>query len=648
MTVGKPKSYGVRNIWNESRQIFADGSRRSTAWMHPLAAFAAFTTDFIKPLFAYTVWFLILGLGTACIFAVLRRRWLTTELARRRGAAAIVFSVVFALLSMVVLGAEYLEGDPPEGVFAKEIPFLLQAQRDLTVALARNTTAVDANTAQLEKLIAALTAQGKNPVWRVDLPHPCTGKRLCIVVAGLDGPGLDENEAYRQTNYVLEALRDAFLLDEAEEPPAQILFVPRQLREPQGGDLKQNALAIETIGRRWMTKLNGDVFIYGKVILSDKVIRLHLLSGAVRTGRRYVLNDEAVLLNFDTDMSAALASFAITGAAPANNPGDFVVSKLRPLERKLRTLLTQPPRGLTGSKLADIYRSYGLVALAIGQLSQPDPYLKEALWAYEQSSNLEPSKQSENWARSEMGRGNTLKALGDREETTQNLEGALAAYKNAQRIFETLNIRARVLDVEDNISNVLEALAERTKIKERRIALYKEIISTRRNILNNFDRTDAVGRAWARYNYGTTISILGQETGDQRTLAQAAAELEAVAREFGKARPRDMADLQSNLGVTYTSLGEFEKALAVLRPAAKAYIAHRAWPDLALTDINIGDALLGMGKRDGSAAELKAAREAYRSARDGLSDDPYHRSMAMRQIAITDALIAKIPAKNSR
>jgi tetratricopeptide (TPR) repeat protein len=85
--------------------------------------------------------------------------------------------------------------------------------------------------------------------------------------------------------------------------------------------------------------------------------------------------------------------------------------------------------------------------------------------------------------------------------------------------------------------------------------------------------------------------------------------------------PIDWAMTQNNLGNALLSLGEsengtahFEKAVAAYRDALKEYTRERAPLQWAATQSNLGNVLQALGEREGGTVRLDEAVAAYREA----------------------------------
>jgi tetratricopeptide (TPR) repeat protein len=93
---------------------------------------------------------------------------------------------------------------------------------------------------------------------------------------------------------------------------------------------------------------------------------------------------------------------------------------------------------------------------------------------------------------------------------------------------------------------------------------------------------------------------------------------------FGERVPLDWAMTQNNLGIALMTLGEresgtqrLEEAVDAYRAALQEYTRERAPLQWATTQNNLGNALLRVGERESSTQRLEEAVEATRRCRSG-------------------------------
>jgi hypothetical protein len=132
------------------RDLLSAGVQRSTGWMHVIAVFFAFTSDFVKPILPY-----LTGLLVGITFGVFLLIWFLVRFRRLRSetlAAAAIFFLVTAALSVAVLGIQRIEGNPEEGATAHAFSEVRQLQRSLDI-VGQRTVRIEADTKQILGLL---------------------------------------------------------------------------------------------------------------------------------------------------------------------------------------------------------------------------------------------------------------------------------------------------------------------------------------------------------------------------------------------------------------------------------------------------------------------------------------------------------------
>lgn len=127
-------------------------------------------------------------------------------------------------------------------------------------------------------------------------------------------------------------------------------------------------------------------------------------------------------------------------------------------------------------------------------------------------------------------------------------------------------------------------------------------------------------RADLQFSLGSALTQIGDERGDDAALCDAITAFHAVLKEFSRERvPLDWAMTQINLGNALLTLGErgeesaLRDAVTAYREALNEYTRERVPLDWATTQNNLGNALAILGER-GDDAALREAVATYRAA----------------------------------
>jgi tetratricopeptide (TPR) repeat protein len=118
---------------------------------------------------------------------------------------------------------------------------------------------------------------------------------------------------------------------------------------------------------------------------------------------------------------------------------------------------------------------------------------------------------------------------------------------------------------------------------------------------------------------GLTLSVIGDQAGDNGALADAAGAYRAALEERTRDRvPLDWAQTQNNLGLALATLGKWESGTGHLTEAVAAYRAaleertrDRVPLDWAMTQNNLGNALERLGERESGTTHLTEAIAAW-------------------------------------
>ena len=154
------------------------------------------------------------------------------------------------------------------------------------------------------------------------------------------------------------------------------------------------------------------------------------------------------------------------------------------------------------------------------------------------------------------------------------------------------------------------------------VVVLKPIAERLRHLLDFTGGFTPIQRADLENALGITLTVIGDQAGENGALADAAGAFHAVLEEWTRDRvPLAWAATQANLGAALARLGERESGTAHLTEAVAAYRAaleertrDRVPLDWAATQNNLGLALWRLGEREDGTAHLTEAVAAYRAA----------------------------------
>ena len=192
-----------------------------------------------------------------------------------------------------------------------------------------------------------------------------------------------------------------------------------------------------TIGRKWLTRRNADVLVFGGVLPpKGETLNLQFLSSDLSQGfAPKSFGFEAGLLKDDFSEAAAAQFQAIALAAVSpvtDQQGRYHVETLRPVARRLERIVRSPPPGMSISGVADIQFAFAQAMSTIREQAGDNLALEQAVAAYraalaERTRDRVPLR----WAMTQNNLGNALATLGAQESGTARLEEAVAAYRAA-------------------------------------------------------------------------------------------------------------------------------------------------------------------------------------------------------------------------
>jgi tetratricopeptide (TPR) repeat protein len=242
----------------------------------------------------------------------------------------------------------------------------------------------------------------------------------------------------------------------------------------------------------------------------------------------------------------------------------------------------------------------------------------------------------------QLDMGAALEVLGEREAGAGWLEKAVAADRAALAEYSGDDAPLEWALTEINLGNVLQTLAER----EGNAAQLEEAVASYRAALAKCTR-DRVPLKWAlaQNNLGKALWFLATQENRTDLLEQSIGAYRAALEVRTRERvPLDWAMTENNLGIALKTLGEREigtaqldEAVSAYRRALEEYTPDRVPVRWAMTQMNLGNALLILGQREQSSAQLQQAVAAYRAA---LDRDPLPIDRSSSQFNMGLALVA--------
>jgi tetratricopeptide (TPR) repeat protein len=245
-------------------------------------------------------------------------------------------------------------------------------------------------------------------------------------------------------------------------------------------------------------------------------------------------------LNFDLDVSIALARQALMIAASADQ---------------------------RGAALNDL----GTALATLGEREGSSDRLVEAVAAYRDAlQERTRDRVPLDWAMTQNNLGNALQTLGGREGSSDRLVEAVAAYRDALLEWTRDRVPLQWAMTQNNLGTALKTLGEREGSSDRLV----EAVAAYRDALLEWTR-DRVPLQWAatQMNLGNALATLGGREGSSDRLVEAVAAYRDALQEWTRDRvPLDWAMTQENIALAFASLAAVEPAAkdAHLRTALSA------------------------------------------------------------------------------
>ena len=280
---------------------------------------------------------------------------------------------------------------------------------------------------------------------------------------------------------------------------------------------------------------------------------------------------DGILAEIEKVQTEALDRFALNAAQTTAQRGDVALGRLRYVDaaRRFAEAAAKMPQGHEDERWKYLNAEANAL-LRQGSEFGDNAAALSAIERYRALVDLRPrSVFPRDWAKAQMGLGNALRVLGQRESGTARLEEAVAAYGEALQE----NTRERVpLDwamTQNGLGFALLRLGER----ESGSAKLEEAATAFHEALQEWTRARApLQWAMAQKNLGLALVELGTRERGTARLSEAIGTLrEALQGNTRASAPLQWAFIQNNLGGALQALGERESGTARLEEAVAAY-----------------------------------------------------------------------------
>ncbi len=418
---------------------------------------------------------------------------------------------------------------------------------------------------------------------------------------------LDNDDKGETERILVEALR--------EFPGTEVLQLDRLVKDSkQAHDL--------------LSESRADVLIWGTILrnVEQSLPKLHWTparEGAIKKeSERYRLTEDLNLPElFWNDLTEVLGLLVATGEADFSAlRGQFVADKLKVFIERVRNLLGAHASRWNPEARAQVHQICANSLVTYGEQTGTTEPLEEAVAAYREALKERTRERVPlDWAMTQNNLGTALRCLGERESGTQRLEQAVATYREALKEYTRERFPLGWAMTQNNLGNALGTLGERESGKAR----LEEAVAAYREALKEYTR-ERVPLDWAmtQNNLGNALSALGERESGTGRLEEAVAAYREALKEYTRERvPLNWAGTQNNLGTVLLTLGEresgtgrLEEAVAAHREALKEYTRARVPLDWAMTQNNLGNALGALGERESGTQRLEEAVAAFREA----------------------------------
>ncbi len=498
-----------------------------------------------------------------------------------------------------------------EGLGFDTAEMLHRLERHFGAALTRIETKVDALSADMAQLMAALRQSGVIP--RAEAEGLAERTILAFAQRLRPEEAHDLDSAVRAVENAVEIALDLIRRGErltSNEDAFVGTVLAEVARRTRAGDLEGGARAVDD----GLAELDAreaeqrDALRRARTTLLETGIGQEILRRDAAAAARRV---EALVALDAPDRPAWAPAFRARWDAFHEEGRDKGLNlsleiAIALARRMLATAATPDERGTAGNLL-------GLALQTLGARESGTARLEEAVAAYRAAlEEWTRDRVPLDWARTQNNLGTALATLGARESGTARLEAAVAAYRAALEERTRERVPLDWAMTQNNLGNALQTLGAR----ESGTARLEAAVAAYRAALEGMTR-DRVPLDWAgtQNNLGNALQTLGERESGTERLEAAVAAYRAALEEWTRDRvPLDWAGTQNNLGNALATLGARESGTARLEEAVAAYRAaleertrERVPLDWAGTQNNLGEAEEAWGDKTGDATRWRAA-----------------------------------------
>ena len=437
---------------------------------------------------------------------------------------------------------------------------------------------------------------------RFSRPDPPDPERFTVLIVRLDR---DPDGTF--TTHLLDAFRGAQGIRRRESCIA--------IEAGRTGESEAKAvIAAEDMRLR----RSADLVVWGEVAdAKDRAIRVWFTASDQRPDlsvRPWRFERGTLEPGFSNEFATALQALALSGVRnPLEKSDQLVAESIRPLLPRMRTLLHNPPPGLTAEGRLELRIAVAQALFAYAMQIGEDQPLREAVSVYETALKDDSrSSAADIRVRLQNDLGLMLFGLstfgdhGALQRARQALEAAVSELDRQG----TSSDRVLVLG---NLALVLQSLGVRGDFAafDRSLEIYDDALRTLSR------EKEPIPWAMAQNNLGILLMSLGIRRGDAGLLRSATTRFEAALRELDSRRGSEFwAQIQMNIGTSLSSSGEpgsLPDAIAAFDAALGVFSRERSPLNWAGAQMGRGNALKALAQH-GDDASIDGAVEAFRQA----------------------------------
>jgi len=439
--------------------------------------------------------------------------------------------------------------------------------------------------------------------WKRRRIGPGTGQRLTIILADLEN-----DDSNRQKNNVRDAL-----LHYLGENSIQIITYPQVLAIGEG-QYDAEVLKTQARAQKVLKGKRGDLLIWGRV-KSAGVLALYFtaLSGKTSMVSSYALDATLELpAKFDNDLGAAVAARVLAlGTALINRQGNFLTPYAEHFATQIKPLVAISKPGWSADARGAVLYAFGLAKTLAGEEHGNTEALKEAIDVLGAALKEYPRTNAPlRWAGIQNTLGNALRALGEREPDTAQLEEAVTTYRAALSAYTAVPLLSAA--TQNNLGNALQLIGAR----QNNTARIKEAIDAHHEALKVLSlKQSARDFAATQNSLGNALLLIAEhETGTTRLKEAVTAYDEALKVYDRTTLPLFWAGIQLNRATALRMIGEREpgkarlkNAIAGYREALTVYSREHNPLDWAMSIGNQAIAMMLLADRNGDLAMAEKA-----------------------------------------